>query len=194
MIKRLEKLKASALYLGGSDAKIILTEKIPIEDEIIDFCRDPLCESYGQSFYCPPYAMKPKELKTIIADYDNALVFKIDVASKILLSKARFNEFRKIYEIAAHLEAAAIEIGFSRSMGFAAGSCKPVFCSEYQCQALVNGKTCRFSDIARPSMEAVGINVFKLARSVGWEIHKITEASDPESLRKGILVGIVLVG
>lgn len=194
MMQRLKKLKASALDLGVSDAKIISTKIIPVEDEIIDFCRDPLCESYGQSFYCPPYAMKPRELRAIITDYRNALMFKIDVASKVLLSKARFVEFRKIYEIATRLEAAAIEVGFSKSKGFAAGSCKPVFCSEYQCQALVNGKTCRFSDMARPSMEAVGINVFKLARSVGWEIHKMADARGSESLRTGILAGIVLVG
>lgn len=184
----------SARNLGVSDAKIISTNAIPIENEIIDFCKDPLCESYGKSFYCPPYAMKPQELKAIIKGYDNALIFKIDVSSKVLLSKARFDEFRKIFDIAAHLEASAIEAGFNKSRGFAAGSCKPVFCPEYQCQALVNGKTCRYSDKARPSMEAVGINVFKLIRNVGWEIHKITEDSDPESLRSGVLAGIVLIG
>lgn len=194
IMQRLKKLKASAQGLGASDAKIITTKIIPIENEIIDFCKDPLCESYGKSLYCPPYAMKPQELKALITGYDNALIFKINVSSKILLSKARFNEFRKIFEIASHLEVSAIEVGFSRSRGFAAGSCKPVFCPEYQCQALVNGKTCRYSDKARPSMEAVGINVFKLVRNIGWEIHKITGDSDPESLKSGILAGILLVG
>jgi predicted metal-binding protein len=191
---RLIKLKASAQELGASDAKIISTKIIPIENEIIDFCKDPLCESYGKSFYCPPYAMNPQKTKALISDYDDALIFKINVSTKILLSQARFNEFRRIFEITAHLELFAIEIGFSRSRGFAAGSCKPVFCPEYQCQALVNGKTCRYSDKARPSMEAVGINVFKLVSRIGWEIKKITESSDPEVLRKGILVGLVLVG
>ena len=42
-------------------------------------------------------------------------------------------------------------------------------------------------------MEAVGIHVFKLVEKVGWEINKITENSDPESMQNGILVGMVLV-
>lgn len=190
----LRKLKTKAQDLGASDAKIIATNEIPVEDEIIDLCQEPLCESYGQSIYCPPHAMKPQQFRELLTKYENAIIFKIQVSSEILLSKERFNEFRKIYEIAAQLTALAIEAGFSESKGFAAGSCKPVYCPEYQCQALIDGETCRYPDKARPSMEAVGINVFKLVKDVGWEIHKITETSDPESVQNGILVGLVLVG
>jgi len=190
----LRKLKTKALDLGASDAKSIATNEIPVEDEIIDLCQEPLCESYGQSIYCPPHVMKPQKLRELLTEYENAIIFKIEVAPEMLLSEERFNEFRKIYEIAAKLTAFAIEAGFSKSKGFAAGSCKPVYCPEYQCQALIDGDTCRYPDKARPSMEAVGINVFKLVKDVGWEIHKITENSDPKSVPNGILAGMVLVG
>ena len=194
IILSLNKLKKTAQDLGASDAKIISTSLIPVEDEIINLCKEPLCEDYGTSIYCPPHAMKPKRFRELVSKYENAVLFKIDVSSRILLSKERFGEFRKIYEIGAQLRAAAIDAGFFKSKGFAAGSCKPVFCPEYQCQALINGKTCRCPDKARPSMEAVGINVFKLLRAVGWEINKITENSDPESVQNGILAGMLLVG
>lgn len=190
----LRKLKTKAQDLGASDAKIIATNEIPIEDEIIDLCQEPLCESYGQSIYCPPHVMKPQKFRELLTEYENAIIFKIQVSSEILLSKERFNEFRKIYEIAAQLTALAIAAGCSKSKGLAAGSCKPVYCPEYQCQALIDGETCRYPDKARPSMEAVGINVFKLVKEVGWEIHKITENSDPESVPDGILAGLVLIG
>lgn len=52
---------------------------------------------------------------------------------------------------------------------------------------------CRFPTLARPSMEAVGINVFKLIQDVGWEIYPITRDSDPESIPSGALAGLVLV-
>ncbi len=194
IIQSLNNLKAKAHDLSASDAKIISTNKIPIEDEIIDFCKEPLCEGYGKSIYCPPHIMKPQRFRDLFSKYENAIFFKIDVSTKTLLSEGRFNEFRKIYEIATELEVFAIKAGFSKSKGFAAGSCKPVFCPEYQCQGLINGETCRYPDKARPSMEAVGINVFKLVRDVGWEIHKITKNSDPESVQKGILAGLLLVG
>ena len=40
----------------------------------------------------------------------------------------------------------------------------------------------------------VGINVFKLVRGVGWEIHKISKDRDPATFPNGILVGMLLVG
>lgn len=194
IIQSLNNLKTRARNLSASDAKIISTNKIPIEDEIIDFCKEPLCEDYGKSIYCPPHIMKPQRFRDLLSKYKNAIFFKIDVSTKTLMSKERFNAFRKIYAITTELEAFAIKAGFSQSKGFAAGSCKPVFCPEYQCQALINGATCRYPDKARPSMEAVGINVFKLVRDVEWEIHKITKNSAPESVQKGILTGLLLVG
>ncbi len=42
-------------------------------------------------------------------------------------------------------------------------------------------------------MEAVGINVFKLAKDVGWDIYPILRDSDPEAVAKGMLAGLVLV-
>jgi predicted metal-binding protein len=194
IILSLKKLKTKAKDLGASDVKIISTTVIPVEDEIIELCKEPLCASYGNSIYCPPHAMKPQRFRELLTKYEDAVIFKIDASSKILLSKKRFDEFRKIYEIATRLESFAMEDGFSESEGFAAGSCKPVFCPEYQCQAIIDGKTCRYPDKARPSMEAVGINVFKLVREVGWEINKITANSDPDSVQNGLLAGMLLVG
>jgi len=190
----LNELITKACNLGASDAEIISTTSIPVEDDVIDFCKEPLCESYGQSINCPPHAMQPDRFREIANKYENAIIFKIDVSPRVLMSEDRFDEFIKIYEIVTRLEAFAAEAGFSESKGFAAGSCKPVFCPEYQCQALIDGESCRYPDIARPSMEAVGVNVFKLVRSVGWEIHKISKDRDPESFPNGILVGMLLVG
>lgn len=189
----LDLLKQKALELGASDAKIISKDVILVEDDIIDLCRDPLCEGYGKSSHCPPHVIKPTKFRELLIRYEKAVIFKIDVSSKILLSDERFNEFRKIYEIATQLEEVSKSAGFTESKALAAGSCKPVFCPGYQCQALIDGNTCRYPDNARPSMEAVGIHVFKLVEKVGWEINKITENSDPESMQNGILVGMVLV-
>ena len=84
-------------------------------------------------------------------------------------------------EIAKQIEDAAKSAGFELSKGYAAGSCKPVFCKEHKaCQALVD-KTCRHPSLARPSMEAVGMNVMKVVQEAGWEIHSIDSETDPES-------------
>ena len=53
---------------------------------------------------------------------------------------------------------------------------------------------CRYPTLARSSMEAVGINVFKLIQDAGWEIYPITRDSNPDIVPAGVLAGLVLVG
>lgn len=189
----LDKLKKAALNFGATDAKIISTDIISIQDDIIELCREPLCEGYGTSIHCPPHAMKPAEFREEIRRYQHALFFKTDVDPEILLSDRRYEAFRSIYEITTQLETICLDEGYSISKGLAAGSCKPVFCMKYECQALIDGTSCRYPSLARPSMEALGINVFKLIEDVGWEIHPITSESDPTSVPGGLLAGLVLV-
>jgi len=189
----LDELREKAVDLGAHDAKIVLKEIISIEDEIIEMCKEPLCEGYNQSINCPPHAMEPKDFRELIRNYQQALLFKIDVGPEILLSEERFEAFRVIYEIAARLEDISVKAGFHQTKGFAAGSCKPVFCRKYQCQALIDGVSCRYPSLARPSIEAVGMNVFKLLQDVGWEVYPITKNSEPESVPSGLLAGLVLV-
>jgi predicted metal-binding protein len=190
----LNDLISSAKSLGATDAKVVSPATISVKDEIIELCKEPLCESYGKSINCPPHTMKPRMFRSRLYNYKNAILFKIDVPTEILLSERRFKKFRKIYHIAVQLEAIAIEAGFKQSRAFAAGSCKPVFCPEYQCQALLAESSCRYPDSARPSMEAVGIDVFKLIGDVGWQISRINVNSNPESTPYGLLTGLVLVG
>jgi hypothetical protein len=37
------------------------------------------------------------------------------------------------------------------------------------------------------------MNVFNLVQKAGWEIHRITRDSDPDSIPVGILVELVLI-
>ena len=187
-------LKEKATKIGASDATIIDTAIIPIEDAIIEYCKKPLCASYGKSAHCPPHAPKPAEARKLLKSFQKALLFKLGVAAKVLMTDESNEAFRKTYEIASELEAAAQKAGFVRTKGLAAGSCLPVFCKKNKCQVVEEGKKCRFPSLARPSMEAVGINVFKLVQDVGWEIQPITRDTDPDSIPGGILAGLVLVG
>ena len=190
---RLVKLQKKALELGASDAKIISVDGIPVEDEVVEMCKAHLCRGYGRSANCPPHVMGPDRAREWIEKYQTALFFKIDVSPQILLSEDRFRTFKSVYLIASKLEASAREEGFPLAKGLAAGSCKPVFCKGRVCDQLTDEGECRYPSLARPSMEAVGINVFKLSRNVGWDIHTILKDSDPEAIPKGMLAGLVLL-
>ena len=91
------------------------------------------------------------------------------------------------------IESLAFYDGHYLAFGFGAGSCRHTFCGlEEDCQAM-KGQKCRFSLRSRPSMEAVGIDVFRMAASAGWDIYPIGSNAKPEDIPKGTLAGIVIV-
>jgi predicted metal-binding protein len=57
----------------------------------------------------------------------------------------------------------------------------------------MRGEKCRFSLRARPSMEAVGIDVYRMVASAGWDIYPIGSNATPTDIPKGTLAGIVIV-
>jgi hypothetical protein len=42
-------------------------------------------------------------------------------------------------------------------------------------------------------MEAVGIDVYKMAAALGWDIYPIGSSAKPEDFPKGTLAGLVIV-
>ncbi|MBW1705350.1 MAG: DUF2284 domain-containing protein [Deltaproteobacteria bacterium] len=187
------RLKKEALTLGASDVRIIPADMVPVEDEIIEMCRPPFCEQYGKSANCPPHVMTPEDARQWIRSYNSAVLVKIDVLPGVLFSEQGLEVFRKVFVISARLEELSVGQGHASSKGLAAGSCKAVFCRDIPCDALIKDGKCRCPSLARPSMEALGINVFRLAREVGWEIHAILRKSDPDDIPSAMLAGLVLV-
>jgi predicted metal-binding protein len=190
----LRMLRQVALDLGASDARIISRDLLPIEDDVVDMCRAPRCEGYDQSANCPPRVMGPEAARQWLSSYRWAVLFKVDVTPELLVSPERFHAFRKIYTLASALECLSQAAGYPASRGLAAGSCKPVFCKDLPCQALPREGVCRYPYLARPSMEALGINVFQLCKEVGWEIHPILRNTDPKGVPSAMLAGLVVVG
>ncbi len=187
-----EILKNEALRLGASDAVFIKTSSISVEEALVEMCRTPGCTGYGKSANCPPHVMGPQDARVFVAGFKEALLFKLAVEPSLLLSDDRFKIFELVFRIAAGLELKARSLGFRKVKALAAGSCKPVFCNEEPCAALVGKGECRHPSLARPSMEALGINVFKLAEEVGWPIHRITKTSDPGGIPSAMVSGMVL--
>src|SRR4030043_218049 len=57
-------------------------------------------------------------------------------------------------------------------------SCLRILCGQERCLILEGGK-CPFPLQSRPSMESVGIDVYRLATRAGWEIYPIYRSVDP---------------
>jgi predicted metal-binding protein len=109
-------------------------------------------------------------------------------------TEQRVSEARNLYKIVSKIESMAFYDGRYLAFGLGAGSCLNVFCSEEKtCEALNDHKRCRYPLKARPSMEAVGIDVFKMIASAGWEIYPIGVDSKPEDSPKGTLAALVVI-
>lgn len=184
-----------ALSLGASSARMLPVEVIRIRARFADMCKTPRCPGYGQTVNCPPHSMGPRAFAKFLKKFGHAIVFRFDVPTEILLSAERHDVARAVHETAAAIEQVAVDLGDRRSAGLAAGSCKQIFCREYNdCCVLTEGKNCRFPDLARPSMSGLGVDFAHLFKTLGWQIDKITKDTDPEVVRTGLMAGMVLIG
>ena len=185
-----------ARQLGADDAAMVPAGEISAEDELARLCLDPPCENYGTSAGCPPHVAGPSWFRELMKGYEWALVFRIEVPSQILLSDERREVFRRLHEIAAHVEQAAARMGYRQSKGFAGGSCKQIFCRDREaCRVLSEAGACRNPGQARPSMSGFGINVSKLMRTAGWSMNRALGKPDKETTTgTGTVCGLVLVG
>ena len=196
--RRLEEYREKTMELGASNAKVITTEDIPVDERVILKCQVPRCFGYGVCANCPPHALKPAELRTYLENYKWAIFFIIDFPSEVLVRdkatiKERVAAYQKVFKIVSDIESAAFFDGYYLAFGFAAGSCLHVFCGlEKNCIAL-EGQRCRFSLRARPSMEAVGIDVYKMVAQAGWDIYPMATNTNAADIPKGSLAGLVIV-
>lgn len=197
--KDLVKYKKMAVELGANEAKVIKSDSIVIDERVIAKCMYPRCNRYGTNACCPPYSMSPDMTRTVLKRFRYGLLVKIEVpADKIAGAEAREKALhlpyvKKIAEIVAKLEAQAFYDGYYLALAFSASNCKSVFCEDEDCQALEEGKSCRYPGQARSSLEAVGIDAFMTATRVGWDVYPIGRETKPEEIPYGLRMGLVMI-
>ena len=194
----LERYVQKALEMGATHAAVIKAKEIPVDERVTLKCQIPRCFGYGAGAHCPPNTMKPAELRDILKKYHWAVVFTTDVPPEVIVRnkstiKERVSAFQKIYKMVSEVESLAFYDGHYLAFGFGAGSCRHTFCGQQDSCLALEGKRCRFSLLSRPSMEAVGIDVYQLVARRGWDIYPIGSGAGPEQLPKGVLAGIVIV-
>jgi predicted metal-binding protein len=196
--EHLERYRQKALELGADQAVIVRTQDIPVDERVTLKCQIPRCFGYGAGAHCPPHTLKPAKLKEQLKNYRRAVFFIKEVPPEVIVRdkatiKERVAAYQEVFKIVGEIESMAFYDGHYLAFGLAAGSCRHTFCGQQEnCQAL-EGKRCRFSLLARPSMEAVGIDVYKMAAQAGWEIYPIGSGAKPDDVPKGTLAGIVIV-
>ncbi len=194
----LERYVQKALEMGATRAAIIKAAEIPVDERVPLKCQIPRCFGYGAGAHCPPNTLTPVELRDILKKYHWAVLFTLDVPPEVIVRdkatiKERVAAYQKVFKMVGEVESMAFYDGHYLAFGFGAGSCRHNFCGQQEsCQAM-EGKRCRFSLLSRPSMEAVGIDVYQLVARQGWDIYPIGSSAKPGDMPKGVLAGVVIV-
>jgi predicted metal-binding protein len=156
-----------AVEMGASEARVIEARTIRCEPWVRFKCMFG-CGGYNKRLTCPPFTPGPEETARAIACYRRAILIHSDDPATV-------------NEIVPKLERDIFLDGHFKALGFGSGPCR--LCE--RCD--IRGR-CKYPYLARPSMEACGIDVFTTVRTNGFEIEVVRTEE-----QKGDYYGLILV-
>lgn len=163
---KLNTLQDFALRRGASRAAPLDAASIVILEQVRLKCRVPLCREYNRNLVCPPNVMGLDEFRKVVNRYSKAIL--IQKEAKVAPGEEHdrtviFTPANELHRLVNEVEREAFHLGFRFAAGFIGGSCK--LCDE--CVTVGSGLPCKHPFKARPSMEAMGIDVFQTAQNAG---------------------------
>jgi len=159
-------LADEAMRQGAAAAEWVSIRDIVLDERVRLKCQIPLCDSYGRNLMCPPRLPKVSEFRETIALFSQALL--VQVAAPLAAKPTRnkmdvYRPAKKLHTLINLLEKMAFEEGYYYATGLIGGCCR--LCPE--CAAVTSETKCRHPFQARPSMEAMGINVMATLEKAG---------------------------
>ena len=195
----LERYRKMILEWGADDAKIIPSDDVIIDMRVRAKCHYA-CEDFATNANCPPYVFDIPQVREMVDSFRYAIIFKLELPPELIagdLTDEQIKERRKYalkrYEIIGRLELEAFDDGYGLALGFAGGPCSKYLCQGLECSAIKEGGTCRYPMLSRPSMEAMGMDVYSMATNVGWDIYPVGSHTSPNDIPHGVFVGIVFI-
>ena len=176
LVKDLEKI---ALEGGATSIKRIKPQDVVVAQWVRSKCHTG-CRHYGKRFHCPPYSPTPEETRQVLQDYSEALLIEFANLERDKLREAKGPPM--IHTTLYNMERAAFLKGYHKALVYEAGPCvlcKKCPAEELEHLTLSDKKLCKHPKEARPAMEAAGIDVYSTIRRAGFEIHVVTDRSEP---------------
>jgi predicted metal-binding protein len=131
------------------------------------------CAHFGMNLCCPPHTPTPEVTQKVIHSYEKVL---------LLYQRLKKEEMTKGFnEIIVGLEIEIFLDGYYKVFSMGSGRCR--LCKECDPRDF-----CRQGRLARPSMEACGIDVFETARANGFPIEVVKTHEEERNV-----FGLVLV-
>ena len=175
-----EKAKA----LGASEAVAMSVDDVVVDERTGLKCMVPLCSSYGVNLMCPPNLPPISKFREILSCYHSAILIMFAIPlSGVSEESVEVNQEpleapteeelsiiqdaqRKLHEIIGRIESLCFAAGYRFATGLIGGAC--CLCDE--CVGVSSGLPCRHPFKARPSMDAVGIDVVATVQKAGLQL------------------------
>jgi predicted metal-binding protein len=154
MVKKAWKeLREIILSHGAQDVRQVDPRQVPTAEWVRLKCQFG-CGGYGQCLTCPPHSPTPSQTRRVLDEYCVAF----------LIYWGRGGAERHAL---AEMERLVFLKGFYKALALACGPCD-------LCRRCNTDEPCRHPHLARPAMEACGIDVFQTVRSAGFPIEVVT--------------------
>ena len=163
-LQKILALREEAGKKGCTRAELMMARDLTAEARVRLKCRFNTCGNYGRNLMCPPHVPGLDEAAQIFANYTFALVLQVTSPMSSTDYRDVFAKLKNDFnEIIIALEKEAFRQGFVLASGFSGGTC--TLCEA--CAGKESPIACRFPDQARPSMEAMGLDVGAVCRHLG---------------------------
>lgn len=163
---RLRKVIDTLKKKGASEVRVIKAADVIVDERVRLKCQVPICDSYGKNLMCPPYLPSVADFRDALARYDRALLVQLSVPLHRKAkgrTRAVFDPARVLHELINLGERLCFEAGYRFATGLIGGCCR--LCET--CIVLEPEGHCRHPFRARPSMEAMGIDVIGTLENAG---------------------------
>jgi len=154
-----------AVELGAKEAKVISAQSIVTAAWVRAKCQYG-CPMYGSRLTCPPHSPSPDKTSEIIASFTKAILVE--------------GEMLKVTPLVAALERELFLAGYYKALAMGDGPC-------VQCTECSLDKGCQFPFVARPSLEACGIDVYQTLKNNGITI-RVARTPDSPHRHHGIVL------
>lgn len=167
---------------GASHVKVISTKDVCVDERVRLKCSVPRCSGYGTNLMCPPNVMSVDEFREILGLYDRAILVQVESETDSTDKSSRSLDLqlcekidsttdsskwqRRLLKLVNGIESQAFKKGFYLAAGLSGGEC----CLCRACVTSGSGRPCRHPFEARPSMEAMGIDVIKTCEKAGMPV------------------------
>lgn len=156
-------MKATLRRGGATEVRPISIESVVVDERVRLKCQVPLCDSYGRNFTCPPLLPPVSEFREMLARFDGAVLVQVSAEGPFHPQEDVFIYAKQLHDLMNSAERMAFEGGFRFATALIGGCCR--LCDE--CAAVRPGEPCRHPFRARPSMEAMGIDVMATLDKAG---------------------------